>query len=197
MNAITVYCSSSNFLDPQFHDEAVQIGAELARRSITLVYGGGSVGLMGLLTRSARAGGGRVVGVITRSLIEKELGDPDCDELIVVDTMRQRKQLLAERGDGFIMLPGGIGTYEEFFEILVGRQLQEHDKPIGVVNAHGYFNPLIAMIEHGIEHKFIKPAVHELFAINPDPLTVLDSVINAQPVEIDDERFLPMGRESR
>lgn len=197
MNAITVYCSSSNFLDPQFHREAELIGRALGTRGITLVYGGGSVGLMGLMAKAAREAGGNVVGVITRTLLDKELGDRECDELIVVETMRQRKQLLAERGDGFVMLPGGIGTYEEFFEILVGRQLREHDKPIGVVNAHGYFNPLIAMIEHGIEHRFMKPAVQELFTIDPDPLVVLDSVINAPPVEIDDDRFLPMGRESR
>jgi len=194
MNAITVYCSSSNFLDPQFHQEAELIGRELGSRGIELIYGGGSVGLMGLMARAARDAGGTVVGIITRSLLDKELGDQDCDELITVETMRERKQLLAERGDGFIMLPGGIGTYEEFFEILVGRQLREHDKPIGVVNAHGYFNPLIAMIEHGIEHRFIKPAVQELFTIDPNPLVVLESVINAQPVEVDDDRFLPMGR---
>ncbi len=196
LNSLTVYCSSSNFLDPQFHHEAELIGAELARRNITLVYGGGSVGLMGVIARTARTNGGTAIGVITKHLMDRELGDPNCDELIVVDTMRERKRVLAERGDGFLMLPGGIGTYEEFFEILVGRKLQEHAKPIGVVNAHGYFNPLIAMIEHGIEHNFIKPAINELFIIDPDPLVVLERVINADPVAIDDARFLPMGTES-
>ena len=195
MNAITVYCASSEFLDPQFHDEAELIGTELARRNITLVYGGGSVGLMGVIACAVRTHGGKSIGIITRHLMDRELGDVNCDELIVVDTMRERKRQLAERGDGFLMLPGGIGTYEEFFEILVGRKLQEHAKPIGVVNAHGYFNPLIAMIEHGIEHNFIKPAINELFVIDPDPLVVLEHVINAEPVTIDDARFLPMGKE--
>ena len=99
-----------------------------------------------------------------------------------------------QRGDGFLMLPGGIGTYEEFFEILVGRQLREHDKPIGIVNSRGYFNPLVAMIEHGIEHRFIKPAIYELFRIDPDPVTVIDWLAHPPDVTIEDERFLPMGR---
>jgi len=88
--------------------------------------------------------------------------------------MRERKKLLAEKGDAFLVLPGGMGTYEEFFEILVGRHLGEHDKPIGVVNSRGYFNPLIAMIEHGIEHRFIPEVVRETFFIEPEPVTVID-----------------------
>lgn len=174
MPAITVYCSSSTFLDPDFHGPAVELGVELARRDITLVYGGGSVGLMGEIARTCREGGGRVVGIITRKLVALEKADHACDELIVVDSMRERKRLLAERGDAFLVLPGGVGTYEEFFEILVGRHLQEHDKPIGVVNSHGYYNPLIAMLEHGIEHRFIQPSMREKFFIEPDPLTVVD-----------------------
>jgi uncharacterized protein (TIGR00730 family) len=106
-----------------------------------------------------------------------EQGWDQCDELVIVDTMRERKRLLAERGDAFIILPGGIGTYEEFFEILVGRQLGEHDKPIGIVNARGYFNPLVAMIEHAVEHRFVRDHVHELFVIDPDPAHVLASVV--------------------
>lgn len=195
MNAITVYCSSSTHLDPQFHDPARVVGAEIARRGLTLVYGGGSVGLMGEIARSARSEGGRVVGVITERLMEAELGDEACDELIVVETMRRRKQIMAERGDAFVILPGGIGTYEEFFEILVGRQLGEHDGPIGVINSHGYFNPLIALVEHGIEHRFIKQAIYELFTIDPEPLTVLEWVCTAPELSIDDDRFMPAGKE--
>ena len=100
------------------------------------MYGGGRVGLMGEIARAARIAGSRTVGIITTTLVDRELADPDCDELIVVETMRERKRLLAERGDGFVVLPGGIGTYEEFFEILVGRKLLEHDKPIACV-CHG------------------------------------------------------------
>jgi hypothetical protein len=177
MHAITVYCSSSTWLDPQFHDEAALVGRELALRGIELVYGGGSVGLMGELARSARAAGGRVTGIITRALMDRELGWHGCDELVVVDTMRERKKLLTERGGGFIVLPGGVGTYEEFFEVLVGRKLGEHDKPIGIINAHGYYNPLIGMVQHGIEHRFIEPALLDLFTIDPDPLVVIESLL--------------------
>ena len=177
MNSITVYCSSSSHLDPDFHEPAVIVGTELARRGITLVYGGGCVGLMGEIARAARACGGKVIGIITKRLMDAEVADHACDELLVVDTMRERKKLLEERGDGFLILPGGIGTYEEFFEILVGRQLGEHGKPIAVLNSHGYFNPLIAMIEHGMEHRFIKPNVREMFRIDPEPVVLIEWLI--------------------
>jgi hypothetical protein len=99
-----------------------------------------------------------------------------------------------ERGDAFVVLPGGVGTYEEFFEVLVGRQLGEHDKPIGIINAHGYYNPLIAMVQHGIEHRFIKPALLELFTIDPDPQVVIDGVLAPRPPQRPaDARLLPMG----
>jgi len=179
MASVTVYCSSSTHLDPDFHEPAVIVGAELARRGITLVYGGGCVGLMGEIARAARAGGGRVIGIITRRLMDAERADHGCDELIVVETMRERKTLLAQRADGFLVLPGGIGTYEEFFEVLVARQLGEHDKPIGVINSHGYFNPLIAMIEHGIEHRFIKSGTRSRFFMHPEPRPVIDHVCGA------------------
>jgi uncharacterized protein (TIGR00730 family) len=182
MPAITVYCSSSSFLDPDFHGPAIDLGSELARRGITLVYGGGGVGLMGEIARACRSHGGKVVGVITRKLVAMERADNQCDELIVVDTMRERKRLLAERGDAFLVLPGGVGTYEEFFEILVGRHLGEHEKPIGVVNSRGYYNPLIAMIEHGIEHRFIPAMMREKFFIEPDALTVLDRLSQGRSI---------------
>ncbi len=174
MPAITVYCSSSTFLDPDFHEPAIEVGRELARRGITLVYGGGSVGLMGEIARACRSGGGCVIGVITRTLVAMERADNACDELHIVDTMRERKKLLAEKGDAFLVLPGGVGTYEEFFEIVVGRHLGEHDKPIGVVNSRGYYNPLIAMIEHGIEHRFIPESMRDKFFIEPEPVAVID-----------------------
>jgi uncharacterized protein (TIGR00730 family) len=163
-------------LDPAFHEPAQQVGTAIGERGLTLVYGGGRVGLMGEVARAVRTAGGTVVGVITKTLIDWEQADPDCDEMIVVDTMRERKRLMAERGDGFVILPGGIGTYEEFFEILVGRKIGEHDKPIGVINSHGYYNPLVALIEHGVEHGFIQDEFHELAFIHPDPEAVMGYV---------------------
>ncbi|MBL9119776.1 MAG: TIGR00730 family Rossman fold protein [Phycisphaerae bacterium] len=195
MRSVTVYCSSSTALEPHFANAARAVGQELARRGLTLVYGGGSIGLMGEAARAAKAAGGRVLGVITKQLLNLEQGWNGCDEMIVVDTMRERKRLLEEHGDAFLILPGGLGTYEEFFEILVGRYLQNHQKPIGVVNDHCYYDPMVALIDHGIEHRFIRPAVKQLLRIHPDPLHLIDFLLSppATPVAIGD--CLPMGGE--
>ncbi len=195
MNAITVYCSSSTRLDPSFHAPARIVGAEFARRDITLVYGGGGIGLMGDVARTARANDGKVVGVITHTLKDLERGYEGCDELIVVDTMRQRKQQMMQRGDGFLILPGGVGTYEELFEVLGARIVGEHNKPIGVVNTEGYYDPMIEMVRHGVEHEFIQPQVlDELLHVDPDPVKVIDRLCDAEPPQIDDDRFLPTGK---
>jgi uncharacterized protein (TIGR00730 family) len=176
MKAITVYCASSDGIDQDYRDAAVRVGKALLERDIGLVFGGGRVGLMGEVARTVRAGGGRVVGIITRTLMDLEQGDPDCDELIVVDTMRERKRLLVERSDGFLVLPGGIGTYEEFFETLVGRQLGEHDKPIGIVNTDDFYRPLLDLFKHGFETSFIRPGTDQLFVVDDDPGVVIDAL---------------------
>jgi uncharacterized protein (TIGR00730 family) len=193
MRNITVYCSSSVSLEAKFMVAARRLGEEMARRGIALVYGGGGIGLMGEIARTMRGAGGRVVGVITKRLMDLEQGYDQCDELIVVDTMAERKKLMAHRGDAFIALPGGLGTFEELFEVLVQRQVGEHCKPIGIVNLDGYYDPLVGLIDHGIEHRFIKPAVHHLLHVHGDPVQVLDGVIATVPFEIDPDRFLPMG----
>jgi uncharacterized protein (TIGR00730 family) len=197
MQALTVYCSSSTYLDPAFHAPAHALGAELARRKITLVYGGGSVGLMGEIARTCQAHGGTVHGIITQRLCDAEQGYADCDELVIVDTMQQRKAEMMKRGEGFLVLPGGVGTYEEFFEVLVGRIVGEHTKPIGIVNSHRYYDPLIELMQHGIEHKFIKPAVlNELMVVGDDVVSVLDHLVRMPAFEADGNRFMPMGQES-
>ncbi|MFO0830084.1 MAG: TIGR00730 family Rossman fold protein [Phycisphaerales bacterium] len=178
MRAITVFCSSSTILEPHFARAARRVGEELARRGLVLVYGGGSIGLMGETARAAKAAGGRVEGIITQQLLDLEQGWTGCDELVVVDSMRERKRLLEARGDAFVVLPGGLGTYEEFFEILVSRYLGNHPKPIGVVNDDGYYDPLVALIEHGIDHKFIRPSVRELLAIHADPIELLNILLD-------------------
>jgi uncharacterized protein (TIGR00730 family) len=176
MKALTVYCASSNDIDDSYRESARLVGEALVERGISLVFGGGRVGLMGEVARTVRAGGGRVVGVITSVLMDMEQGDEECDELIVVDTMRERKKLLVERSDGFIVLPGGIGTYEEFFETLVGRQLGEHNKPIGIVNTFDFYRPLLDLFEHGEETNFIRKGARELFVVDEDAKVVIDAL---------------------
>ena len=190
MQSITVYCASSTALDPEFHEPVRQIGALLVERDLRLIYGGGRVGLMGEVARAVREGGGHVTGIITQTLVELEQADDACDELVVVDTMRERKRLLTERGDAFLALPGGLGTYEELFEVLVGRQLGEHTKPIGLVNINGYYDPLVELIDHGVEHRFIRPAMRDLFTMDADPAVVIDHLCDPPPVVID-HSFLP------
>lgn len=176
MRSITVYCASSSSLDPHFTQSAQTLGRALAHRSIALVYGGGSTGLMGEVARAVHDAGGRIEGIITEYLKDREVAFDACDELVVVKSMRERKKIMSDRADAFVMLPGGLGTYEEFFEALVGRVLIEHNKPIGIVNDHGYFDPLIAMIDHGIEQSFIRPAVRDLIVVGIDPIEVLDAL---------------------
>lgn len=175
IGAVTVYCSSSNDLRGEYVSVAEAIGAGLARSGRTLVYGGGRVGLMGAASRACRAGGGRVVGIITERLKRAEQLDPENHENIVVGTMRERKALLESRGDAMIVLPGGLGTLEEFFEILVGRLLGEHGKPIIMVNSADpdapgrYYDPLIAMFDHMIRSRFARRGVMTLFDVCDTP----------------------------
>lgn len=177
-----------------------------------LVYGGGSQGLMGAVARSCRGSGGRVVGIITERLREAELFDPDNDENIIVQSMRERKTLLEQRGDGFLILPGGVGTLEEFFEILVGRLLGEHRKPIALVNPPdpmdapmafhddsgqslgGYWAPLLGMFDHMVHNRFMKPGVRRLFAVHADSASAfraLEQMAEGRLDEIDDADLLP------
>ena len=177
MKRVTVYCSSSTSLEPKFFNAATKLGEAMAKRGLELVYGGGGIGLMGEVARSLKKNGGRIHGIITKRLLALEQGYDGCDELMVVDTMSERKKLMAQHGEAFIALPGGLGTFEEFFEVLVQRQVGEHCKPIGLVNLGGYYDPLINLIDHGIEHRFIKPAVHGLLQVHEDPELLLDGVL--------------------
>lgn len=171
LRAVTVYCSSSNDLHHEYLDIARSVGAGLARSGRAMIYGGGCVGLMGVAADSCRRAGGRVVGIITERLRQAEQLDPANHENIVVTTMRERKALLESRGDAMLVLPGGLGTLEEFFEILVGRLLGEHAKPIVIVNSSDpdapgrYYDPLLAMFDHMIRSRFARPGVMNLFDV--------------------------------
>ena len=165
IRAVTVYCSSSKSVPKVYFEAAAELGHAIAARGWTLVYGGNAVGCMGALADAARAAGGRVVGVTPQLLVDQGIADDACQELIVTAGMRERKALLEERGDAFLALPGGLGTLEEVFEILVGRTLGYHDKPIVFLNVAGYYDPLLAMLEHGIEHRFIRPVARQAYSV--------------------------------
>ena len=161
VGAVTVYCSSSKEIPQAYLDAGAQLGRAIAGNGWTLVYGGNRIGLMGVLADAARDAGGKVVGITPKLMVDHGIGDDRCAELVVTNTMRDRKALLEERGDAFIALPGGLGTFEELFEVLVARLLGYHDKPIVLLNVNGYYDPFVAMIEHGIEQRFIKPKARE------------------------------------
>jgi uncharacterized protein (TIGR00730 family) len=150
-----VFCGSSPGNDPAFREAARALGAALAARGVGVVYGGGGVGLMGEVARAAMNAGGHVTGIIPRPLFEREIGDEAITDLRVVATMHERKALMAELSTGFITLPGGYGTFEEFCEMVTWVQLALHDKPCLLLNINGYYDPLIAMFDRALESGFI------------------------------------------
>ena len=161
--SICVYCGSRNGVSPHYAQVAQEVGQWIGDHQGQLVYGGGENGLMGLVAKSTMEAGGRVVGIIPKALQSKEKPRIACDELYVVETMHERKQMMAERADMFLALPGGIGTFEEFFEIWTWRQLGYHDKPIGLLNTQGYYDGLIAFAQSSVEQGFLSPSQMSLF----------------------------------
>ncbi len=153
--SICVYCGSRPGADPLFADVARETGHWIGTHGGQLVYGGGNNGLMGMVADATLAAGGRVVGIIPKALVEKEWAKLDCTELHVVDTMHDRKRMMAERADAFLALPGGIGTFEELFEVWTWRQLGYHDKPVGLLNAGGYYDELLAFLHSTVKHGFM------------------------------------------
>lgn len=154
-SSLCVFCGSSSGADPRFSERASAFGAFLARAGIRVVYGGGHVGLMGTLADATLDAGGEVVGVIPQKLVERELAHATLSELHVVTTMHERKALMASLADGFVALPGGLGTLEEFFEVWTWAQLGYHDKPLGLLDVDGYFAPLLAFLQHAAQQRFI------------------------------------------
>ncbi len=165
IHAVTVYCSSSKRVAAHYIDAARELGEGIARGGWVLVYGGNKIGCMGIMADAARAAGGKVVGITPQLMVDKGIGDEKCDELIVTEGMRERKALLEQRGDAFVVLPGGIGTLEEVFEILVGKSLGYHKKAIVLVNVGDFFGPLLTMLEHGMREGFIKERVKEMMFV--------------------------------
>ncbi len=171
---LCVYCGSSNGVRSTYLAAAQALGAELARRGIGLVYGGGSLGMMGAVARAVLEQGGSVVGVIPAPLAPKEISGPPLGKLEVVDSMHARKARMAELADGFIALPGGFGTLEELFETITWAQLGIHNKPIGLLNPAGYFDPLCRLVDHAVEQGFIRAEYRDLWVVDSDPGRLLD-----------------------
>lgn len=148
IRTVCVYCGSSNYVDEAYRQAAKETGQMLAAAGLDIVYGGGRVGLMGILADAGLAIGGRVIGIIPDHIQKFEVDHTSLTELHVVDSMHTRKRMMVERSDAFVVLPGGIGTLDEMFEIITWRQLQLHDKPVIIVNINGFWNPLIALLDH-------------------------------------------------
>jgi uncharacterized protein (TIGR00730 family) len=171
---ITVFCGSSAGLSPLHADKARQVGCSLAERGIGLVYGGGRVGLMGVLADACLRAGGRVVGVIPKALADKEVAHTGLTELHVVGSMHERKALMAERCDAFLALPGGYGTWDELFEALTWTQLGIQRKACGLLNVGGYYDALIAMVDRAIDEGFIRREHRELLLADTDVAALLE-----------------------
>ncbi|WP_169977451.1 LOG family protein [Tautonia rosea] len=173
VQAVCVFCGSSPGADPAYREAAAALGQLLAELGKTLVYGGGSVGLMGVLADAVMAQGGRVIGVIPQSLLDREVGHTELTELHVVGSMHERKAMMAELAEGFLALPGGIGTLEEFFEIWTWGQLGLHRKPFGLLDVEGFYQPMLAFLDRLVEQRFVRPEHRAMLIVARQPVTLL------------------------
>jgi uncharacterized protein (TIGR00730 family) len=178
---LCVFCGSSAGARPEYAEAARALAAELARRRFGLVYGGGSVGIMGILADAALAAGVEVIGVIPRPLANRELAHTGLSELRVVESMHERKATMAALADGFIALPGGLGTLEETLEILTWAQLGIHAKPVAAVNTAGYWDSLIRLLGHAVAEGFVRPEYEGLMLFADTPAALLDRMTSWQP----------------
>ena len=176
MKRICVFCGSAIGNQPVYREVAVAMGSLLARRGIGLVYGGGHVGLMGVVADACLAAGGEVIGVIPQALADREIAHARLTELHVVDSMHTRKAMMADLSDAFIAMPGGVGTFEEFFEAVTWTQLGLHKKPCGLLNAGAFYTPLAAFIDQAVSEGFIKPVHRAFIVVDDNPERLLDTL---------------------
>ena len=175
--SICVYCGSRPGERLEFSKAAEAVGQWIGAHRGQLVYGGGRTGLMGTVAEATRNAGGRVVGIIPKALVDKELANRQSDELHVVDTMHERKAIMGERADAFLALPGGIGTFEELFEIWTWRQLGYHDKPVGILNVDGYYDALLAFLAHSVREGFMGEWQMDLVRTGDDSTALLEALV--------------------
>ncbi len=182
--SVCVYCGSKPGTDPAFTQAAIQLGTWIGQHGGQLVYGGGRNGLMGIVADATMAAGGRVIGVIPRALVEKEWAHTGCTELHVVETMHERKQMMAEKADAFVALPGGIGTFEEFYEVWTWRQLGYHNKPIGLLNVNHYYEPMLSFLKSVVQKEFMGEWQMDLIQSHDDLSVLLPSLVQAAGLPI-------------
>ena len=181
MKRLAVYCGSATPADPRYMELAAEVGRTLAGRGIGVVYGGGRLGLMGAVASAALEAGGEVIGVIPEALVSSEVANRECTELIVVADMHERKAAFTRLSDGFVTIPGGVGTMDELWEAISWAQLGYHAKPVGLLNAFGFYDHLIAFNRHMIEVGFIRPAHQGIMIAEPELDLLLDRMAAHQP----------------
>ena len=181
MKAVCVYCGSSNGVNPLYREAAKAFGRTLVAANLSLVYGGGKVGLMGVIADEVMAAGGRAIGVIPELLVNKEVGHNGLSELHVVPDMHQRKKMMADLSDAFVAMPGGAGTLEELFEVYTWAQLGYHQKAVAVLNIDGFYDPLIAMLEHTVQEGFMRQTYFDILQVDSDPAALIQKLQRYQP----------------
>ena len=184
MKSIAVFCGSSNGASKVYIENAIKLGRELVKRDITLIYGGASVGVMGAVADAVLNEGGRVVGIMPAFLEQREISHKRLSKLIIVDSMHERKAKMAEFADGFVALPGGPGTLEEFFETFTWAQLGLHQKPCGLLNINEYFDPLIELFNHMTKEQVLQKKYRSMALVDKEPSQLLDKFISYEPPTI-------------
>jgi len=191
LQRVCVYCAMNDGAKPEYLQAARQIGALIAQRGYALVYGGGGLGLMGAMADAALAAGGEVIGVMPHTLVQREAAHRGLTALHVVDSMHERKSMLADLADAFIALPGGLGTLEEFFETWTWLQLGVHHKPVGLLDVAEYWRPLVALLEHVESEGFMRGTPQEWLVVDTDPALLLNRLATFEPPRV--RRWLRLG----
>lgn len=184
LRGVAVYCGSNHGTEPDYAEVAERLGTLLAQRGIHLVYGGGKVGLMGVVADAVLAGGGSVTGVIPQHLWDKEVGHDGLTELLIVDSMHERKLAMADRADAFIALPGGVGTFEELFEAITWTQLGIQEKPVGLLDVAGFYRPLLDFLDQTVQRGFVREAHRRAVLDSDDPADLLDRFATWAPADL-------------
>jgi hypothetical protein len=184
IKSICVFCGAASGARPEYAAAASVVGAGIARRGLTLIYGGGNVGLMGTVADATLNAGGRAVGVIPRALVEKEVAHRSLTEMHVVGTMHERKALMAEMADAFLVLPGGFGTLDELCEIVTWAQLGFHRKAVAFLNVAGYYDPFLAFIDHSVQEGFVSSSSRDVLLVDDAPDALLEKLVHYTPPEV-------------